>query len=139
MTATIDYGRYNPRTGAYFGGHGPDDTLMVLTVVLGFATFAFGIWNTIVRQGKTGASIGKSALHIRVLSEETGQPIGVGQNFARQLTHILDGLACYIGYLFPLWEDKRRTFADMIMKTVVLRDPNEANAAAADAVGTLYR
>lgn len=139
MTATIDYGRYNPRTGAYVGGHGPDDTLMVLTVILGFAAFAFGIWNTIVRQGKTGASIGKSVLGIRVLSEETGSPLGVGQNFARQLCHVLDGLACYIGYLFPLWEDKRRTFADMIMKTVVLPDLNEARAAAAKDVGSSYR
>lgn len=136
MSATIDYGRYNPRTGALVGGHGPDDTLMVLTVVIGFATFAFGIWNAIVRQGKTGSSLGKSALGIRVVFEETGRPLGVGQNFLRQLTHILDGLACYIGYLFPLWEARRRTFADMIMTTVVLRDPNEAPPTP---VGTLSR
>ena len=139
MSATIDFGRYDPRTGAYVGGHGPDDTWMVLTVIIGFATFAFGIWNTVVRQGKTGASIGKSVLGIRVLSEETGRPLGVGQNFLRQLAHVLDGLSCYIGYLFPLWEAKRRTFADMIMMSVVLRDPNEAPAAAANGVGSLYR
>ncbi|WP_214514936.1 RDD family protein [Rhodococcus sp. WY5] len=139
MSATIEYGSYDRLTGAYVRGHGPDDTLMVLTVIIGFATFAFGIWNTIVRQGRTGASIGKSVLHIRVVFEETGQPIGVGQNFLRQLAHVLDGLPCYLGYLFPLWEDKRRTFADMIMKTVVLRDPSELPAAAANEVGTLYR
>ncbi|WCT05973.1 RDD family protein [Rhodococcus qingshengii] len=139
MTTTIEYGSYDPRTGAYVRGHGPDDTLMVLTVILGLATFAFWIWNTIVRQGKTGASIGKRVHGILVVSEETGQPIGVGQNFLRQLAHVLDGLPCYIGYLFPLWEDKRRTFADMIMKTVVLRDLNEAPAPAANGVGTLYR
>lgn len=122
MASTTDYGHYNPRTGAFVRGHGPDDTLMVLTVLIGLATFAFGIWNYLYRQGKTGATLGKSAVGIRVVSEETGQPLRMGENFARQLAHILDGLACYIGYLFPLWDNKRRTFADMIMTTVVVRD-----------------
>lgn len=122
MAATIDYGTYNSRTGVLSGGHGPDGTLAILTLILALATFAFGIWNFVFRQGKTGSSIGKSVLGIRVVDEFTGQPIGPGNSFIRQLAHILDALACYIGYLFPLWESKRRTFADMIMKTVVVRD-----------------
>ena len=52
----------------------------------------------------------------------TGQPIGGGMSFVRQLLHIVDGLPCYIGYLWPLWDDKRQTFSDKIMTTVVVRD-----------------
>jgi len=32
--------------------------------------------------------------------------------------HIIDGLICNIGYLFPLWDAKRQTIADKIMSTV---------------------
>ena len=40
-------------------------------------------------------------------------------SFVRQLLHIVDSI-CYIGYLWPLWDRKRQTFADKILKTVVL-------------------
>jgi len=41
-------------------------------------------------------------------------------SFLRQLVHILDSLACYIGWLWPLWDAKSQTFADKIMNTVVV-------------------
>ncbi len=40
--------------------------------------------------------------------------------FGRDICHILDSLACYIGWLFPLWDAKRQTFADKIISTVVI-------------------
>jgi hypothetical protein len=27
-----------------------------------------------------------------------------------------------VGYLWPLWDDKRQTFADQVMKTVVIEE-----------------
>ena len=48
-----------------------------------------------------------------------GQPIGAGMAFARDLAHIVDGFF-YLGYLWPLWDAKRQTFADKICSTVVL-------------------
>jgi hypothetical protein len=36
------------------------------------------------------------------------------------LAHILDSLPCYLGYLWPLWDAKRQTFADKVMGTVVI-------------------
>jgi uncharacterized RDD family membrane protein YckC len=79
---------------------------------------AYLIWNYGYRQGTTGSSIGKSVLKFKVISEKTGQPIGFGMSIVRQIAHIVDGLLCYIGYLWPLWDDKRQTFADKIMTTV---------------------
>lgn len=32
-------------------------------------------------------------------------------------------MICNIGYLFPLWDPKRQTIADKIMKTVVINAP----------------
>ena len=95
-------------------------TLIGLIYVL---ALAFGLWNIVFRQGRTGYSLGKSALGIKLVTEGTDQPIGAGRSFLRQLAHILDSF-CYIGYLWPLWDAKRQTFADKICSTVVLDQPS---------------
>lgn len=95
----------------------------LLLILVGIITsVAFFVWNTCMKQGRTGYSIGKSALGTRLIAEQTGQPIGAGMAFVRYLCHILDSI-CYIGYLWPLWDAKRQTFADKIMKTVVINQP----------------
>ena len=78
------------------------------------------VWNYGYRQGTTGSSIGKSIMKFKVVSEKTGQPIGFGMSIVRQLAHFVDGVICYIGYLFPLWDAKRQTIADKIMTTICL-------------------
>ena len=55
------------------------------------------------------------------MGEADAAPIGPGRSFLRQVAHILDALPCYLGYLWPLWDSKRQTFADKIMTTVVVR------------------
>jgi uncharacterized RDD family membrane protein YckC len=96
----------------------------LLLIVLGLVmSLAFFIWNTCLKQGRTGYSIGKGALGIKLIGEQTGQPIGAGMSFARYLAHIIDALPCYLGYLWPLWDAKRQTFADKILKTVVINQP----------------
>ncbi len=78
------------------------------------------IYNRWIQAGRTGQSWGKKALGIKLISEATGQPIGAGMAFARDIVHILDGIPCYIGYLWPLWDAKRQTFADKILNTIVI-------------------
>jgi uncharacterized RDD family membrane protein YckC len=46
--------------------------------------------------------------------------MGVGLCFVRQLAHYIDSLACYLGWLWPLWDPQRQTLADKIMGTVVV-------------------
>lgn len=82
------------------------------------AALAYWVWNWGYRQGTTGSSIGKTVMKFKVVSEKTWQPIGFGMSLVRQIAHIVDGLVCYIGYLFPLWDAKRQTLADKIMTTV---------------------
>ena len=69
------------------------------------------------------ATLGKQMVGI-LISEEDARPIGALLTFVRSLVHVLDGLACYIGYLWPLWDPKKQTFADKIMKTAVLHLPD---------------
>ena len=70
-----------------------------------------------------GQSPGKAIMGIRVINEQTGDKIGGGMGIARQFVHVIDALPCYIGFLFPLWDAKRQTFADKILHTVVVPGP----------------
>ena len=41
--------------------------------------------------------------------------------FVRDLAHFIDGIICFIGYLFPLWDAKKQTIADKLVKTLVIK------------------
>ena len=60
---------------------------------------------------------------MKLIGERTGQPIGAGLSFVRQLAHIVDSILCNLGYLWPLWDRKRQTFSDKIMSTIVINQP----------------
>jgi uncharacterized RDD family membrane protein YckC len=104
------------QTSSYDGSLG----LPLALVAIGALTsLAFFTWNICIRQGRTGASIGKSVLAIRLVNVEQ-QPIGGGWCFLRYLLHIVDALPCYLGYLWPLWDQRKQTFSDKIMSTYVI-------------------
>ncbi|WP_372593265.1 RDD family protein [Actinotalea sp.] len=86
----------------------------------GLLSFALWIWNRGVKQGGTGQSVGKKVLGIRLLKEADGQPVGVGMALVRDIVHIVDGFF-YLGYLWPLWDAKKQTFADKILTTLVVK------------------
>jgi len=89
----------------------------LLSVLVGLA---YMVWNYGYKQGTTGSSIGKSIMKFKVVSEQTGQPVGFGTSVVRQLAHFVDAIICYVGYLFPLWDAKRQTIADKLIKTICL-------------------
>ena len=102
----------------------PSTGALALAMLCYLVVFVFSLWNLVFRQGKTGQSLGKKWTGITLLSEQTGQPLGAGMTFVRGLAHFLDSLPCNIGYLWPLWDTKRQTFADKIMNSVVVEKPN---------------
>jgi len=132
--AAVNYASWGQRAGGYLidgvilvpvyivaallVGHGTFANL--IAVVFYLAGLGAVFYNRWFLGGKTGQTWGRKALGIRLVSEETGQPIGPGMAFVRDLCHALDSLACYIGWLFPLWDAKRQTFADKIIKTIVV-------------------
>jgi uncharacterized RDD family membrane protein YckC len=99
----------------------------IIPVVIGLL-LAYGwgvgwwIFDRVIRQGRTGQSVGKRVMKIRLVSEHTWQPIGAGTSVGREFAHLLDAYSLYIGYLWPLWDAKRQTFADKVCSTIVLRD-----------------
>jgi len=85
------------------------------------ASIAWAIYNSYLG-GQTGQSYGKKIAGTRLISEATGAPIGGGLGIGRYFVHILDAIPCIppVGFLWPLWDSKRQTFADKILKTVVV-------------------
>ncbi|GAA4403818.1 RDD family protein [Tsukamurella soli] len=49
-----------------------------------------------------GATVGKMALRLKVVNQSTGQPIGLGQAFIRQLIPYLGSILCGVGQLLVL-------------------------------------
>lgn len=91
----------------------------IALIAAGVWGIGWPIWNRCIRQGRTGQSVGKTALRIRLVSEATGEPIGAGMAFVRDFDHLLDAIA-YVGYLWPLWDPRKRTFADKMCNTLVV-------------------
>jgi len=96
--------------------------LMIIGFLASLAALGWTIYNRWIVAGRTGQSWGKRVTSITLISEQTGHPIGPLNAFLRDLVHILDGVA-YVGYLWPLWDDKRQTFADMLLNTIVIHAP----------------
>jgi uncharacterized RDD family membrane protein YckC len=70
---------FNTVCGAHMNASGLAAIAIGLLVAL-----AYSIWNWGYRQGTTGATIGQSVLKFKVLSDETGQPVGF--NTTRMIT-----------------------------------------------------
>jgi uncharacterized RDD family membrane protein YckC len=109
-----------PSSGEQICFIGPSTVGLTVMWIAALAGLGYFIWNFGYRQGTTGSSIGKSVLGFRVVSENTGQPIGFGLSVLRAIAHAVDAAIFCVGYLFPLWDAKRQTLADKMLATVCL-------------------
>jgi uncharacterized RDD family membrane protein YckC len=103
-------------------GESPSAGAGLVAFLLYLTSLGIWIYNRVIQMGRTGQSWGKQVLNLRLVRMADGQPMGGGMCFVRDLAHILDALPCYIGYLFPIWDARRQTFADKVMNTVVLSE-----------------
>ncbi|OBB90240.1 RDD family protein [Mycobacterium sp. 852002-30065_SCH5024008] len=112
-------------------------TAVVATMALaGFTVPAGGVWwwlciavigvvvllvlvNRLLLPTVTGWSVGRALFGIGVV-RRNGEPIGPWGLLLRDLAHLLDTVSV-VGWLWPLWDSGRRTFADMLLRTEVRR------------------
>jgi uncharacterized RDD family membrane protein YckC len=78
------------------------------------------LYNGCYLNGTTGQSWGKRALRLKLVRMADTQLIGAGAAVVRGLAHILDILTLGVGFLLPLWDARRQTLADKVMKTIVV-------------------
>jgi uncharacterized RDD family membrane protein YckC len=105
-------------SGATVDLNGGAIPMMIGTLVM-LAGMVWTVYNRWIVAGRTGQSLGKRVTRIRLIGEPSEAPIGPMNAFVRDLVHVLDGMA-YVGYLWPLWDEKKQTFADKIMRTIVV-------------------
>ena len=112
-TTSTDANGYTTMTGG--------NPIGVVLLVVGYiAIIAFQIWNSGVRQGKTGQSLGKKIVGIQVVRVENGQFLGAGAGFLRWLMMSILGGICFLDYLWPLWDEKKQTWHDKVVGSVVI-------------------
>jgi Mce-associated membrane protein len=79
--------------------------------------------NRLLAPAITGWSLGRGVFSIAV-QRPVGASISSVSPFrllVRDLAHLLDTASVFVGWLWPLWDARRRTFADMLVGTVVRR------------------
>ena len=95
--------------------------LAVLLLVVGYVgALGFSLHNLVVRQGRTGQTIGKKRMNIQLVGESTGVPLGIGGAVIRWLLPaalgaITCGIVSTLDLLWPLWDANNQRLVDKWM------------------------
>ena len=96
--------------------------------VVGGLLIAFGVllaigislWNRVFRMGRTGQSVGKSIIGLKLIDDKTGQPIGAWMAFLREIVQSIVNQVFYLGYLWMLWDTDKQTVGDKAVHSTVV-------------------
>ena len=144
MSAAMAYADFLPRVGAYlldgvfmwvagmiiqFGIaallgllSGGDDTIIAIGWILGsvgsfIVSLAYFVgYETSAKQGTWG----KQIVGIKV-TDIQGRRITTGRAIGRFFAKIITGMTCGIGYLLPLFTDRKQTLHDLISECLALK------------------
>lgn len=101
----------------------PSETGRMAWLVGAVVTLVLWVVNRVVLQGGSGRSWGKRIVGLRLVHEDSELPLGAGRTLWREVMQVANGLLFGLGYLWPLWDVQRQTFADKVTHAVVLREP----------------
>jgi Mce-associated membrane protein len=76
--------------------------------------------NRVALPAISGWTLGRALMGIAVVRPD-GASAGLGRLLLRDLAHLLDTISVFVGWLWPLWDSRRRTFADLLLGTEVRR------------------
>jgi uncharacterized RDD family membrane protein YckC len=104
---TAGYG-YNPDAAVF---------LNLLSTVVGVLYYGC------LEGGAPGQTIGQRAVGIRVVDADgsAGGPIGVGRGIGRYFARILSSLPCALGYFWMLWDPRKQTWHDKLVRSLVVK------------------
>ncbi|WP_331775450.1 RDD family protein [Sulfurospirillum sp. 1612] len=92
---------------------GPADFLINYSLPF-FATIIFWMYKS--------ATPGKMVLHLKVLDEETGHKLTIGQSIGRYFAYIPAMLIFMLGIFWVAWDRKKQGWHDKLARTVVVRN-----------------
>ncbi len=97
-----------------------------LSIAAGAMTVGWGAFNRLVLPASGGQSLGRAVVGITVV--RCDGRVGAWMLLLRDLAHLLDTAPAFAGWLWPLWNTRRRTFADMLLRTqVCVCEPPQAD------------
>ena len=125
--------RWATRAGALALDILPAVALLVITVLVSLSVPQRSTWwwacvctgaviilltafNRLVLPVFSGQSLGRAVLGATVV-RPNGDAVGPWWLLLRDLAHLLDTAAVLLGWLWPLWDSRGRTFADMLLAT----------------------
>jgi Mce-associated membrane protein len=85
-------------------------------VATGAVAILLTAFNRLLLPVFSGHSLGRAVFGITVV-RRNGDAVGPWWLLLRDLAHLLDTAAVLLGWLWPLWDSRRRTFADMLLGT----------------------
>ena len=84
-------------------------------------SFFVGVFYFVLLEGgRTGQTLGKQALGIRVADLHGGGSIGYGRALVRYVGRILSTLPLLLGYFWMLWDREKQTWHDKLAVAVVV-------------------
>ncbi len=147
MTADVDTRATNPsddakpaalapwtaRAGALALDVSPAVVVLATTVLVALSVPPRGAWwwvsastaaitilltafNRLLLPVLAGQTMGRAVFGITVV-RRNGDAVGPWRPLLRDLAHLLDTAPFLLGWLWPLWDSRRRTFADMLLGT----------------------
>ncbi len=105
---------------AGMAGAGQQDIIVGATIALSLGQVVAQACYEIIMLGKYGATLGKMAMHIKVVSPD-GSPISYGRATGRYFAKILSGLILYIGFIMAFFDKEKRALHDQMCNTRVIR------------------
>lgn len=88
---------------------------VLLSIVFAAIQFTYFIFMT----GKYGATLGKMALKLKVVRVDFTE-VDYGTAAVRELSKILSGCVCYLGYIWVAFDDRKQSWHDKIANTYVI-------------------
>jgi uncharacterized RDD family membrane protein YckC len=71
--------------------------------------------------GTSGSTLGMRIFNLRVVDADTGAPIGIARAIVRYLMAIVNGLACYIGWIWVAFDPRKQGWHDKVANSIVLQ------------------
>ncbi|MBW1802754.1 MAG: RDD family protein [Deltaproteobacteria bacterium] len=99
---------------------GPGAGAVIISILSNFFNFGFGIAYVTFFLGKYGATLGKMACRLRVVTPEGGK-VTYLRAFGRYFGELVSGITLTIGYIIAAFDEEKRALHDRICSTRVVR------------------
>ncbi len=99
----------------------PNGGVLAAAIAIGALGYLFVAFIYLRALGR-GQTWGCKIVGIKVIGETSGEPIGFGRALGRQLfASFISAQVLYLGYLWMLWDDKKQTWQDKVVGSIVVK------------------